>query len=204
MGSNGIDLSNNNGRISLARGFTGLDFVIAKATQGISFTDLDYLFYRDEAKGAGALFGAYHFGVLELADGAGEAEHFMSHAVPQPGRSLWYDYEAPEGGWRTDPADDAEVIALFRATVQHEYRLAKVGIYSNMDGFRRILPRMHQHQKPPYDALWLAEPNQQLETPDRPLAQFGAMWNLHQYETFAGIDRNYSRWTKQQMHNYWS
>jgi GH25 family lysozyme M1 (1,4-beta-N-acetylmuramidase) len=204
-GSNGIDLSNNNRRPALTKGFSGLDFVIAKATEGTHFTDPDYFYFRDQAAAVGALFGAYHFGHPELAGGAAEAEAFMRAAAPQSGRSLWYDYEAPaDGTWRTSPDHDAENIELFRDTIKGEYPRAKVGIYSNLDGFARILPHLMRESPRPFDALWLAEPNGQLETPDAPLAKWGTSWNIHQYETFAGIDRNYSRWTKQQMHDYWS
>ena len=62
MGCNGIDVSNNNGRLDLTRGFSGLDFVIAKATEGTAFVDDTLAWYHSQARAAGSLFGAYHFG----------------------------------------------------------------------------------------------------------------------------------------------
>lgn len=199
MGSNGIDVSNNNGRIDLSKGFSGLDFVLAKASQGTTFTDPDYMFYRQQAADRRALFGAYHFGDPAAKDGALEAERFTIAARPQSGEGLCYDYEAPEGGWTTSPADDIEVIALFIEWIKTNYRGAKVGIYSDLDGFGRILPHFRPPHLTVYDWLWLAEPNGQIETPDAPLARWGASWSIHQYETFAGIDRDYSRWTRAEM-----
>lgn len=194
MGCNGIDVSNNNGRLSLAGGFTGLDFVIAKATEGFSFTDLDYAFYQSETLGLGKLFGAYHFGHPELLDGRREAEHFMSVARPRSALSLWYDYEV----YGASGAADAEVISTFIETVKLSHPHAKVGVYFNLTGAERILPL----NEVPADAWWLAEYNNQLETPDAPLAKYGKAWSIHQYEVFGGIDRDYSRWTRDEMRQF--
>lgn len=199
MNANGIDVSNNNGRVSLATGFSGLDFVIAKASEGANFSDPDYEFYRMQAAQRHALFGAYHFGHPSMKDGTREAECFARNASPRSGMSLWYDYEMPEGGWTTEPATDAETIAVFIEHLKTRFRGAKVGLYSNLDGFGRVLPEFRAPHLKVYDALWLAYPNNQTETPEAPLAKFGAAWNVHQYETFGGIDRDYSRWTKAQM-----
>lgn len=196
-GSNGIDVSNNNGAIKLTQGFSGLDFVIAKATQGLTFTDRTLPWYHSQAKAAGVLFGAYHFGTPGASNGIGEAARFLDALAaiggPQSGWSLWYDYEAPEAGWRFTPDNDAGVILDFISTIKHHTPPAKVGIYSNLDGFGRILPIMTARGLRTYDALWLAEPNNQLETPDAPLARYGASWTIHQYETFHGVDRDYCR-----------
>ena len=196
-GSNGIDVSNNNGAITLTQGFSGLDFVIAKATQGVGFIDRTLQWYRNQARAAGALYGAYHFGETGLSAGGSEAVHFLAALAlidgPLSGWSLWYDYEAPESGWDTTPDNDAGVILDFIAHIKHAHPGAKVGIYSNLDGFGRILPVMNARGLLTYDALWLAEPNNQLETPDAPLARYGASWTIHQYETFHGTDRDYCR-----------
>lgn len=200
-GSNGIDVSNNNGRLVLTRGFSGLDFVIAKASEGTGFIDPDYAWYEGQAHVAGVLFGAYHFGHPELQDGRREAELFMSVAPPRSGWSLWYDYEqAQDGTWRgMTPAADAEALTAFIDTIKIAYPHARIGLYSNLTGMARILPH-----DVPWDAIWFADPTGQLETPDAPLAHLGASWNIHQYETFAGIDRNYSRWTRQQMQEFFT
>jgi GH25 family lysozyme M1 (1,4-beta-N-acetylmuramidase) len=117
----------------------------------------------------------------------------MAVAKPQSARSLWYDYEV----YGASPQADVEVISAFIHTVKLRFPHARVGIYANLTGMGRILPH-HVHR----NALWLAYPNGQLETPDRPLARYGASWNVHQYETLAGVDRNYSRWTRDQMRQF--
>jgi GH25 family lysozyme M1 (1,4-beta-N-acetylmuramidase) len=203
MGSNGIDVSDNNGRLTLTKGFSGLDFVIAKATEGIGFTDPTLPWYHAQARQAGVLFGAYHFGHPEQS--AGKSEAFMFTGAlsaiggAASGMSLWYDYEAPAAGWQTTPDNDAGVITDFIGHLKDGHPHAKVGIYSNLDGFGRILPILHAAGIHVYDALWLADPTTQAETTDAPLGRFGASWNIHQYEIFHGIDRNYSRWSREQM-----
>lgn len=194
-GCNGIDVSNNNGRLALTKGFSGLDFVIAKASEGTGFVDEDYAWYEGQAHAAAVLFGAYHFGHPELQDGRREAELFMSVAPPRSGQSLWYDYEV----YGASSAADAEAVSVFLDTIKIAYPHARAGLYANLTGMARILPH-----DVPWDALWLADPTGQLETPDAPLAHLGASWNIHQYETFAGIDRNYSRWTRQQMQEFFT
>lgn len=202
MGSNGIDVSNNNGKVNLAKGFSGLDFVFAKVSEGIGFTDETMPWYHTQARAVGAIFGAYHFGHMEQHAGATEAVHFVAALQKVGGMKacmpLWYDYEAPAAGWQTTPREDAKVITDFIACIKHGFPRAKVGIYSNRDGFGRVLPLLSGGEHRIYSALWLADPTGRTETPDAPLAEWGA-WNVHQYETFAGIDRNYSRWDREHM-----
>lgn len=203
MGSNGIDVSNNNGRLDLTKGFSGLDFVFAKASEGVGFEDNTLSWYHSQARAAGAVFGAYHFGHPEQHAGASESFKFMAALESQiggmrSGMPVWYDYEAPAAGWQTRPSDDIKVITDFVGHIRAGHPHAVVGIYSNLDGFGRILPIFPAHLRTT-TPLWLAEPNGQLETPDAPLAEYQSAWSVHQYETFAGIDRDYSRWTKQEM-----
>jgi GH25 family lysozyme M1 (1,4-beta-N-acetylmuramidase) len=190
MSSNGIDVSNNNGLLTLTRGFSGLDFVVAKATEGLNFIDRDFGWYEQQAKAANALFGAYHFGHPELRQGRAEADHFMTFSQPQSARSLWYDYEV----YGDSPEADAEEISIFTDRVKGRYPHARVGVYFNLTGARRLLPLDFDA-----DALWLAYPQGQLETPDHPLAPWGKAWQIHQYATVGGVDRNYSRWTRDEM-----
>lgn len=188
-GSNGIDVSNNNGQIDLRKGFAGLDFAVAKCTEGTGFADATFSHYQQSAADAGALFHAYHFGHPELFNGEAEAEFFMHHCPPRSGLMIWYDYEV----YGQSAAADAEGIDLFRLTIKQAYPHAFVGLYANLTGMHRAIPA---HAG--YDGLWLAFPNNQVETPTRPMPP-GTAWNIHQYEIFAGVDRDYSRWTKAEM-----
>jgi GH25 family lysozyme M1 (1,4-beta-N-acetylmuramidase) len=195
-GSNGIDVSNNNGTLNLEDGFTNLDFVIAKVTEGTGFADSTHRHYRAEAESVGALFGAYHFLHAENRDGEAEAAFFLRHFTPVSGVGVWIDYET----FGRNATADANAIAAFAGTIKERFPKQKVGLYSNRVGMDRVVP-LRAGLK--VDAYWLAYPTGRLETPDGPMPE-GASWDIHQYETFHGVDRDYSRWTKQQMRQFFT
>lgn len=196
MGSNGIDVSNNNGVIDLNVGFSHLDFVIAKVSEGTGFIDNTFTHYRDEAESVNAVFGAYHFLHAENRDGAAEARVFLRHFTPVSGVGVWIDYET----FGRDPNADLAAIGDFARTVKAACPGQNIGLYSNLTGFNKVVPLGVGRF---VDAYWLALPNGQLETPTGPMPK-GVSWNIHQYETFHGIDRDYSRWTKQQMREFFT
>lgn len=191
MSANGIDVSNNNGKLDISK-VTGLDFVIAKATEGTNFVDPTYNFYQTKTLAAGKHFGAYHFLHAENLDGQSEALWFLRHANLKSGNSVWIDYET----FGKSPAIDIEVVSLFAETVQAESAVKHVGLYSNLNGYSRVGPLGISAA---CDRFWLAEPTGQTETPDQPLGKYGLTWTLHQYEVLAGIDRDYSRVTAAQL-----
>lgn len=102
-----IDISHHNG--------VGLDFVKAKAngiegvihksTQGITFRDKMYVQNRQKALDAGLMFGAYHFGTNER--GSEQADHFLSTVNPDPQTLLVLDYEPNYSSQSTMRLDDA-------------------------------------------------------------------------------------------------
>lgn len=189
MTANGIDVSNNNGKLNLS-GISGLDFVIAKCTEGTGFVDLTYTYYQSHTKTLGKHFGAYHFLHAENLNGEEEAMFFLRHAGLVSGNSVWIDYEV----YGTNPDVDSEVVQLFAETVKANSRIKHVGLYANLTGMRRVLPN---NVTAAVDPLWLAEYNGQLETPDRPLHPYS--WTIHQYEVLSNIDRDYSRLTAAQL-----
>lgn len=192
MGSYGIDVSNNNGRISL----TALkpSFVFAKCTEETKFTDPDYGYYAAEAEAADAQFGAYHFGHPELMDSRAEAEHFMATARPRSFLSMWYDYEI----YGTSAESDAEEIGLFIETCKVIEPKVKIGLYANLDGYSRITPHLGEV---PADAIWLAY----WSGPPAVIAGHpAARWNVHQYAIDDGISRDYSNWSAEQMRAFWA
>ncbi|MGB9369578.1 MAG: glycoside hydrolase family 25 protein [Xanthobacteraceae bacterium] len=87
-----IDLSHYNEVTSFsvikASGILG---VIHKATQGTSDTDPTYASRRTAALAAGLWWGAYHFGTN--ADGAAQAQYFLSVVNPGPQDLLALDFE---------------------------------------------------------------------------------------------------------------
>jgi GH25 family lysozyme M1 (1,4-beta-N-acetylmuramidase) len=191
MGSNGVDLSEFQAGTSLAA-LTGLDFVIAKASEGDTIADPTYNLWASQAEEAGAQFGAYHFFHPETFNARAQAEFFVSVANPRSGLSLWVDYETytPEGG-----QVDAEEIGLFISTVKIAVPQAKVGIYANGTGLGKILPFLREI---PFNGFWYANPS-------TPMTQqsAGLSWQIHQYESLDGIDRDYSTWSPAQFASYW-
>lgn len=186
MTANGVDVSNNNGKLNLGRGFRGLGFVIAKATEGTGFVDTTYQHYRAFARSKGLHFGAYHFLHAEQVNAAAEAEWFLRHADLQSGDSVWLDYEVYGANGQTD----ASQLGSFAQAVRAMSKVRCIGLYANLTGFSRV---GGHNLGPTFDAYWLASYTGQAETPDKPLAKYGLSWTLHQYEVFNGIDRDYSR-----------
>lgn len=186
--ANGIDVSNNNGRLNLTRGFKGMSFLIAKATEGTGFVDTTYQHYRAFAKSHGLHFGAYHFMHAENGNGHNEAQWFLRHADLESGDSVWLDYET----YGVNGLADANQLGAFAQTLRAMSRVKRVGLYANLTGFARVAPH---NIGPTFDPLWLAYYTGKTETSDHPLARYGLSWTLHQYEVMGGIDRNYSRIT---------
>jgi lysozyme len=90
-----VDISHHNGNIDLTKAHAaGIVGVIHKATQGTTMTDNMYQQNRQKAQAAGLLWGAYHFG--SAADGAAQADFFLSKANPDDKTLLVLDYE-PNG-----------------------------------------------------------------------------------------------------------
>jgi len=187
-GTNGVDMSQYQAGNAL-RSFTGLDFCIAKATEGTTVKDPTYNQWASEAEELGIAFGAYHFFHAENLNADAQADMFCAYARPRNGLMLWLDYET----WGASGEVDAQEIALFTDTVRLNVPEAKVGIYTNGTGLARILPYRHTIQMA---ALWYAD--------NRPMLDQGALlgWEIHQYEVLNGVDRDYSKWTRAQMDAY--
>jgi GH25 family lysozyme M1 (1,4-beta-N-acetylmuramidase) len=85
---NGIDISHWQGSVDFAKvAGAGYRFVIAKATEGIGFTDVNWTTYRNNARNAGLAVTGYHFA---RPDGnptkpRQEASWFVSQLGLQPG-----------------------------------------------------------------------------------------------------------------------
>jgi len=119
-----VDLSHYNNAVNFSEARQGgLLGVVHKATQGTFETDPEYAARRPLALAAGLLWGAYHFGTD--ADGAAQAQHFLSTARPAPGVLLMLDFEAPAAGPGMSRAQaEAFVQAVHAATGRYP------GLYS--------------------------------------------------------------------------
>jgi GH25 family lysozyme M1 (1,4-beta-N-acetylmuramidase) len=92
----GIDISNHQGQIDWAQvAANNIKFAMIKATEGTGFHDRFFLGNWANAKGAGLLRGAYHFGRPSLNDAISEADYFLNFVQPvmQPGDILVLDME---------------------------------------------------------------------------------------------------------------
>ena len=114
IGSNGIDVSNNNGPLNLETGFSHLDFVIAKCTESTKFVDTSFNNYERQAANNGIVFGAYHFLRAEHLAGESEALFFLNHFTPVSGIGIWIDYET----FSNSANVDVEVVSLFAETIR--------------------------------------------------------------------------------------
>ncbi|HYI44749.1 MAG TPA: glycoside hydrolase family 25 protein [Actinomycetota bacterium] len=92
----GIDVSHHQGNIDWQKvADSGHVYAFHKATEGVTFTDNTYAGNRTEAAAASIPFGAYHFArpngntvPAAESDAAGEAQHFLNVAQPEPGDLL--------------------------------------------------------------------------------------------------------------------
>jgi len=90
-----VDISHHNGNVDLVKAQqAGIVAVIHKATQGTGMFDNMYIQNRQQAKTAGLLWGAYHFGTN--SEGAAQADFFLSKVDPDAETLLVLDYE-PNG-----------------------------------------------------------------------------------------------------------
>lgn len=178
-----IDLSHHNGAVDFAKlTASGVVGVIGKASQGLTHTDPLYAAHRDAAKAAGLLWGAYHFGVN--ANGAAQADHFLSLTGTDPTTLLALDFE-PNG-------DDTMSLDQARDFLRHVYDQTGrwPGLYSG-DLIRETLGG----QKDAELAncwLWLAQYGPKAEVPAS-----WPCWTLWQYTSTGAapgvtgnVDRN--------------
>ncbi|HMC16892.1 MAG TPA: glycoside hydrolase family 25 protein [Albitalea sp.] len=87
-----VDLSHHNASVDFGKlKADGIVGVIYKATQGLTFVDKSYAPRRKQAREAGLLWGAYHFGVG--GDGSDQADFFLEKAEPDADTLLVLDYE---------------------------------------------------------------------------------------------------------------
>jgi lysozyme len=78
----------------------GIEAVIHKGTQGISYVDPMYSINKQKAADAGLMWGTYCFGTD--ADGVQQAEYFLNEVQPDPQTLVALDFEAnPQGASMT-------------------------------------------------------------------------------------------------------
>lgn len=173
---NGIDISAHNGKVDFGKvKQSGVDFVIIKATEGITFKDSLFAANHRNATDKGLKTGAYHFFRFD-ADGIGQAHNFLS-SVAEKNLSLPLIIDVES---HTNPA------VAFPAKVRRNLRdmvdeLASFGfpvmIYTNKEGYEKFVAGEFDDCP-----LWIC-------TFDRP--ENGLEWSVWQYShrgNVAGLD----------------
>lgn len=80
----GIDISSHQGNVNWAAVAPHIDFSIAKATEGTSYTNPYYGGQNAGAASHGLIHGAYHFAIPDDSGGAAQADFFVAHGGGHP------------------------------------------------------------------------------------------------------------------------
>ena len=110
-----VDLSHFNTVTSFADIKTaGIVGIIHKATQATNWSDPTYANRQQQAEAAGLWWGAYHFGTN--ADGAAQAQYFLSKVNPGPTDLLALDFEENPSSQMTIAQAEQFVTEVFNQT----------------------------------------------------------------------------------------
>jgi GH25 family lysozyme M1 (1,4-beta-N-acetylmuramidase) len=176
----GIDISHWQGSVDFAkvRG-AGKRFVIAKATEGIGWTDANWTTYRDDARAAGLAVTGYHFA---RPDGnptkpKEEAAWFVSQLGLEAGMLIpALDLE------RAGTLTKAELTAWVQAWLDEVYALTGVRpmIYTSPAFWRNALGDTRTFADQGYTVLWIAHWG--VNAPSIPASNWGGHgWTFWQY-----------------------
>lgn len=152
---------------------SGYDFVIVKATEGITFTNPLYAKQVKRARDAGKIVGHYHF-VNHNQSMVKQAKYFVTTAIVRTGEFLVLDWEDPK-------VTDAEKNTFIKTCKSlTPFGSLKVGLYCNKDYW------LHRDVSSYCgDFLWIAAPS---DPEGKPGIQHD--WLFHQYSEAGGIDHN--------------
>ncbi len=160
----------------------GLDFVFVKVTEGLTYTNPKWVAQRDHAKGAGLVWGAYHYPHMENSVRA-EADHFIDQVAWQPGDLVVLDWEGYDDANKHVPHSvQATYKDQWLRYVKSRLPGHQVGLYANLDYWRNVDTSGFYG-----DFLWIA-------TADRKAGDPGiqADWVFHQYAA-AGVDKDFCK-----------
>lgn len=183
---NGIDISHWQGTVDFAkvRG-AGYRFVIAKATEGIGFTDDHWSTYRNGAKAAGLAVTGYHFA---RPDGnptkpREEARWYVSQLNLQPGMIIpALDLERGSSLGRT------ALTNWVAAWLDEVYQLTgvKAMIYVSPSFWKSYLGDTRQFADAGYNVLWVAHWG--VSSPSVPASNWGGKgWTFWQYTSDGSV-----------------
>ena len=170
----GVDLSAHNGRVDFGRvAADGVDFVVLKATEGVSFCDSEFARNYGEARTSGLKVGAYHFFRFDC-EGDRQARHFLS-VVDSLDLDLPLAIDVEDNG---NPDDiNATLVAARLGAMINSLDSAgrKVMIYSNKRGISRYISGRFDDRP-----VWICS------FTNPPLA--GGRWTLWQHSHRSRVD----------------
>ncbi len=208
-----IDLShfNNDGRVPDFKALkdAGIQAVIHKASQGAVFVDPSFRLRAQQAKGAGLLLGAYHFGTGELA--ATQAHLFLTAVAPlMPDCLLVLDLERNIGGSGVSMSiEAAQAFVACCYAITKRYPVLYAGDY-----LREILGTVIAQGTPPVPALgvlancplWLAD-----YRTTNVVIRGWSTWTMWQYTNSAAlpgitglVDRTQFNGTADELQKFWN
>jgi hypothetical protein len=163
---------------------TGIDFVIVKATEGISYVNPKYASQVKRARDKSLVVGHYHF-VNTNASADEQAAYFVKTATEKVGEFLVLDWESP-----ISDAEKNEFIKKAKTLAPG----IKVGLYCNKDYWKN-----RDKSNYPGDFLWIADPSSPAGKPDVKYA-----WTIHQYSSAGGTDRNVANFANRGAMAVWA
>lgn len=158
----------------------GLDFVIVKSTEGLTYTNPRLGAQTKRARDAGLVVGFYHYPHMGN-DPIAEASYFLQRTPLEPGDLVVFDWEGYDAANKGVPR--SRQITYRDAWLKYvKSRLPdhRVGMYCNTDYWLNVDKTGNCG-----DFLWIA-------TGGKPAGQPGikAKWTFHQYSTAGGIDHD--------------
>jgi len=163
----------------------GLDFVIVKATEGLSYTNPRLAAQTKRARDAGMVVGFYHYPHM-ANDPIKEADYFLKKAPIQAGDIIVFDWEGYDAANKGVPR--SRQLAYRDAWLKYvkgKMPGHRVGMYCNTDYWLNVDTTSNCG-----DFLWIA-------TGGKPAGQPGIdyAWTFHQYSTAGGIDHDVANFT---------
>jgi Glycosyl hydrolases family 25 len=164
---------------------SGLDFVIVKATEGLSYVNPRLAAQAQRGRDAGLVVGFYHYPHM-ANDPVAEADFFLRRAPVQAGDIIVFDWE----GYDTANKGVSKARQLAYRDAWLKYVKGKlpghrVGMYCNTDYWLNVDKTSNCG-----DFLWIA-------TGGKPAGLPGitAPWLFHQYSTAGGVDHDVANFT---------
>lgn len=198
-----VDLSHHNGEVDLqAAKNAGILAVFNKATEGLEpkYNDPSYQRNRAEAKAAGLLWGAYHFG--ENGNGILQGQHFLEIAQPDDQTVLVLDYE-----WlRKDSSRNMTIkqAADFAMTIYNNTGKYP-GLYAGW-GFKHDLSLASERDKETLGLCWIWPAAYSCKVVVPPGWDEYTFWQYTSHAEVDGIgycDRSFFQGNEADLRNFW-